>query len=277
MHRSGTSLVTRTLQKLGLHVGWRLQGDAESRFQIRLNDWILKQLGARWDAPGRCLELQRDSEFRKAAAEYLRIRLRSVQARSFLGPRHMFLPGGIEALKVPWGWKDPRLTLTLPTWLEVFPGLKVLYVSRHGLDVALSLKTRSDAQFQTGIGHVRGVRSWQYLIRSRVRGLSDSIRCRDLSLGLQLWTEYEAAAREMVADLPEGRSFSFRYEDFLADPRAMGERLARFCGLDCSPSSIEHALEGLRSERSLAYRRNTEAIALAEREAASLRRYGYEP
>lgn len=277
MHRSGTSLVTRTLQKLGLHVGWRLQGDAESKFQIGLNDWILRQLGARWDAPGPSLELQRDTAFRQSAAAYLRIRLRSLQARSFLGPRHLLLPGGIAALQVPWGWKDPRLTFTLPTWREVFPGLKVLHVSRHGMDVALSLKTRSDSHFRSGVGHLHGIRSWQYLVRSRVRGISDSIRCRDLALGLQLWTEYEAAAQAVVADLPEGRSLSFRYEDFLADPRAMGERLARFCGLDGSPSRVAHALEGLRTERSLAYRRNPEAIALAEREAESLRRFGYEP
>ena len=119
MHRSGTSLVTRTLRTLGLHVGWRLQDDVEPTFLIKLNDWILLQLGARWASPGEALQLQRDLEFRQTAAEYLRIRLRSLQARSFLGPRYFLRLGGIAALPIPWGWKDPRLTLILPTWRAV--------------------------------------------------------------------------------------------------------------------------------------------------------------
>jgi hypothetical protein len=30
----------------------------------------------------------------------------------------------------PWGWKDPRNSLTLPFWLQVFPGARVLIVHR---------------------------------------------------------------------------------------------------------------------------------------------------
>jgi hypothetical protein len=277
MHRSGTSLVTRTLQKLGLYVGWKLQEDAESFFQIRLNDWVLRQLGSRWDMPGRVLEYQRDPEFRKAAAKYLGIRLNSIQARSFLGPRHFLQRGGIAALNIPWGWKDPRVTLTLPTWREVFPGLKVLHVSRHGMDVALSLKTRADRQFRNSLSQLEGTYAIRYLFRPRARGLTHSVRCRKLSEGLALWAEYEAASREVTADLKPGQSLSFRYEDFLADPRPLVERMAVFCGLDASSQQIDRALGGLKPERSLAYRTNPEAVALAEREADTLRRFGYDP
>jgi hypothetical protein len=277
MHRSGTSLVTRTLQKLGLHVGWRLQDDAESFFQIRLNDWVLRQLGSRWDMPGRVVEYQRDREFRQAAARYLGIRLKSLQARSFLGPRHFLTWGGIAALDVPWGWKDPRVTLTLPTWREVFPGLKVIHVSRHGMDVALSLKTRADRQFKSALSQLEGTYAIRYLFRARTRGLTHSVRCRDLAQGLELWREYEAISREVTSDLDSERLLSFRYEDFLADPRPLVERMAAFCGLERSARRIDRALDGLKPERSLAYRSNPEAVALAEREAETLRRYGYEP
>ena len=51
MHRSGTSILTRILEKLGLFVGCRKDENNEALFFLKFNDWILKQANATWDNP----------------------------------------------------------------------------------------------------------------------------------------------------------------------------------------------------------------------------------
>lgn len=42
----------------------------------------------------------------------------------------------------PWGWKDPRNSLTLPFWQRLMPDLKVVVAVRHPFEVANSLAAR---------------------------------------------------------------------------------------------------------------------------------------
>ena len=51
MHRSGTSMLTRFIQDLGVFMGKDLSENDESRFFMNLNRWILFQAGASWDVP----------------------------------------------------------------------------------------------------------------------------------------------------------------------------------------------------------------------------------
>src|SRR4051812_11129697 len=52
MHRSGTSLVARLLDELGLFQGNELQEDHESVYFMEVNDLLLRRVGASWDNPG---------------------------------------------------------------------------------------------------------------------------------------------------------------------------------------------------------------------------------
>ena len=276
MHRSGTSLIARTLGMLGIFMGWKLQGDEESAFIIELNDWLLSQLGARWDHVGMAVALQQDPVFRRLAVRYLRMRLRSLQARAFLGPRH-FMRVGLGEIPCAWGWKDPRTTLTLPTWLELFPGLKVIHVARHGMDVAMSLNKRSQslvAKRDAGLG---GVTSLQYLFRARRRGVTDSVRCLSLDEALCLWAEYEGHAASIRKGIAPDHVLCLRYEDFLDRPREHIDRISAFCGVSPNEHQVRAALGRLRPDRSLAYRSDAAAIAVAARHSRELRRHGYEP
>ncbi|MEM6529500.1 MAG: hypothetical protein AAF653_14480, partial [Chloroflexota bacterium] len=53
----------------------------------------------------------------------------------------------VNALLLPyddhetWGWKDPRNTLTLAFWLDLFPDANLLLVVRNPMEVARSLST----------------------------------------------------------------------------------------------------------------------------------------
>jgi len=73
MHRSGTSLLCRLLNQLGVHLG-NDQGaiNAESRHFRALNERILRAAGGRWNEPEPVLEALQSSAFRQTWTTYLR-------------------------------------------------------------------------------------------------------------------------------------------------------------------------------------------------------------
>jgi Sulfotransferase family len=192
MSRSGTSLVARILNVLGVALGpeesllppaadnpsgfWEHAGIAE------LNDEILATLSDRphqhWRWPPRLDEgWERDPRLerhRRAAEEMLR--------QSFAG-----LP--------LWGWKDPRACVTLPFWQQLAPRMRYVICVRHPLDVAGSLELRD--------------------------GLSREE-------ALQLWLRYTSQA---IVDT-SGRPRAFvSYEGFFPDWEGQTIRLAELIGL----------------------------------------------
>ncbi len=77
MHRSGTSLVSRLLDKLGILMGRDLQEDHESKFFIGLNKWIYANAGADWARPAALSELIDFEPAREKVVQYLITRLSS--------------------------------------------------------------------------------------------------------------------------------------------------------------------------------------------------------
>ena len=150
MHRSGTSLLAQLLEALGLFTGWRRAPNHEAGFFNRYNAWLLSSAGGRWDTPGAIDHLLADAEGRALAVDYLRAKLSGPAAVEFLGPRRALRWRSLEAIGEPWGWKDPRTTVTLPIWLELFPGARVLHLVRNGVDVAESLHRRQSGWPRAG-------------------------------------------------------------------------------------------------------------------------------
>ncbi len=141
MHRSGTSLVARALQRCGLELGPadRLLtanesnplGYFENEGFVALNDRLLAHLGGSWDNPP---AVQSGWE-RDPSVEPYRVEAREL-VRTF--------PRGAH-----WGWKDPRTTLLLPFWKTVVEPLRFVICVRSPLDVARSLHTRDGIPAQT--------------------------------------------------------------------------------------------------------------------------------
>src|ERR1043166_5359212 len=109
MHRSGTSMVTRLLNLCGLDLGPaehlmepapdNPEGFWESMPFLRINEELLQALDGRWDRP------PEDLRDWAAADELAAYRERAAGFPAEFG------------LKEPWGWKDPRNSLTLGFWL----------------------------------------------------------------------------------------------------------------------------------------------------------------
>jgi hypothetical protein len=141
MHRSGTSMVAKLLQRAGLNLGDEAdlmppaeenpEGFYEHLEFVGLNDEVLNVAGAGWDCPPAA-----DFNWDDNALDSFRARAR----------RQAVLVGE----RLPWGWKDPRTSLTLPFWRSAFGPLRTVAVVRNPLEVVISLHRRNS--FSTALG-----------------------------------------------------------------------------------------------------------------------------
>ena len=130
MHRSGTSLLTGSLEAAGLNLGevnnaapHNRKGNKENEAIRDLNDALLTKAGAAWNAPP-------DGQVPWARADEER-------ARSLVEP---YIRAGR-----PWGFKDPRTVWTIEGWLRLLPGARLVGVFRHPSLVVRSLMVRPGA------------------------------------------------------------------------------------------------------------------------------------
>ena len=128
MHRSGTSLVTGSLEDAGLNLGevnnaalFNRKGNKENETIRDLNDSLLARNGAAWNAPP-----NRQLQWGRADEEW---------ARSLIEP--------YQYAARPWGFKDPRTIWTVEGWLRLLPNACLIGVFRHPSLVVRSLTART--------------------------------------------------------------------------------------------------------------------------------------
>jgi hypothetical protein len=254
MHRSGTSLVTRLLEDLGLFLGHRKDPNDEAVFFQELNRWVLRQCGGAWDHPHAVDALLDHARAFDLTADYLGHLARSPRAVRFLGWRRFLRGERPGAMPQAWGWKDPRTTFTLPLWQATFPEARVVHIYRHGLDVARSLATRSQAQLAwSAARHPK--RKRLYWLRPKQEGFVDSVNCLDLARGLALWDAYVTRARQHVGRLGPARAFQVQFEELARDPVPHLEALVAFCGLAPDADAIAACARRIDPSRAFGYRR----------------------
>jgi len=220
MHRSGTSLLTRQLEDLGVTMGrWQGKNTNEAIYFRHRNRLLLSLAHANWDNPEAFLRALENPDWRRVFARVAACDLGSIYTLGFLPPKALarFTP----AAKQYWGFKDPRTTLTLPVWRDIFPNANIINIVRNGDAVASSLHRRAKKQLQNG--------------------LSPSLVSLDRAMGLSLWAEYVLAADKHCASLPPDRYLEIRYENLLRAPEAELLGVAKFIGLDADSARIEKA------------------------------------
>jgi hypothetical protein len=227
-HRSGTSATAHALEIVGLQIGQRLDSHYEPKALQRLHEDYLRGVGASWHHPTPFLEKIKTPNGLHDCADYLRSRVDAHFGRVF-GYRNN--PKGCwRRLRLKfgaaWGWKEPRTTLFAPAWLEIFPGARVVHVARDPLAAAESIRER-ELKFQAA-----GDRPTQ--------SLSDLNYCR------RLVETYLRAAEQLAASLSYKR---IQFEELQANPPAMLEELAIFCGLHPTTQQLAMAAASIRPAR----------------------------
>ncbi len=203
MHRSGTSLVARILREATLDLGADADllpggdGNPEGHFEhvrfLAINDALLAHAGGTWHSVPP----------REIAWEHAPARLQEEAARlvaTFAG-------------REPWGWKDPRNSLTIAFWRRLVPDLKVVVCVRHPVEVAQSLNARN--------------------------GLLGPV-------GVQLWLDYYT---RLFAGATADCRLITHYDSYFADPIAETRRLLRFAGLPFSDALTSLPRSELRHSR----------------------------
>ncbi len=271
MHRSGTRLLARILDRLGVFMGADQQADSESVSFMMLNEGILHQCGAFWSEPMSAHFALAQPEFADALAQSVRASLET-SLRDYAGSAGWRLGASAQDTAM-FGWKDPRNTFTLPVWRRVFPRARVIHIMRHGVDVAASLSRRHAAALRAATGE--SVPSALTVVADEVLGVLSSRRGWTLAEALTMWEQYLEKARLETADLGAD-ALELRFEDLLAEPEKVVANIAEFCGLPV-PDQHEQWFERIRSSRAFAFRRDPDLARFAAGVREILERYGYAP
>jgi hypothetical protein len=137
MHRSGTSLLTRVLNLIGVNLGpgqlllqagqGQPKGYWENEQFVYLNEDILARYGGTWDEP----PIFPPGWATSPLIDDLKKRGGKLIQETFANTEM-------------WGWKDPRNCLTLPFWQQLIPEMRYVVCLRKPVDVAHSLARRNN-------------------------------------------------------------------------------------------------------------------------------------
>ena len=269
MHRSGTSLVSRILDKSGIMMGKDLQTDHESKFFIQLNKWIYQNAGADWARPKALEELIDYAPARKQVEEYLRIRIASSSSKKFSGRN---LKNGLFDMDSKWGWKDPRNGPSLPIWKDIWPEMKIIHVVRHGVDVAASLHSRSLKNWTEDEGRFK---KWtkMYKWRSSKSPIRKGQRAATLSHALEFWAEQMDVEKKVIQSYEN--VLEIRYEDLLISPAVVLKDIWNYIGKETDEKLLREIETMVDYSRAFAYKQNEELSVFAQENKSILERFGY--
>src|ERR1700733_2350654 len=102
MHRSGTAMIARLLDELGLFQGAELQEDHESVWFLDINDRLLERVNAAWDHPSPIREFLQNPAAFDLTFRCLEVDFSSKLTRGFLGMRRGLEFGSLARYARPW-------------------------------------------------------------------------------------------------------------------------------------------------------------------------------
>ena len=134
MHRSGTSMLTGSLQEAGLYLGnvyaknkYNQKGNRESPILMSFHERLLEQNGGTWQSPPNFVRWSDEDKDKMKA----------------------FIKNYDR--KPNWGFKDPRTLFVIEGWQELIPNLKLVGIFRNPMAVALSLQHRDQFTIEKGL------------------------------------------------------------------------------------------------------------------------------
>ena len=253
MHRSGTTMITKHLQSLGLFVGKKKDENNESLYFRKLNDWMLNRLYSRWDTPPLSDLLSRLPDYKEEFIRVLQLHQSSLKANEYLGMLRYLKYRSIANIDFPWGWKDPRNTLTLDIWKELYPNSKIVHVYRNPIDIAQSLRVRLLSDSKKSLSSFDNVKNYikNYTLINRMNN-TDSLNVHDLNFGINLWKQYMGRAENLKISYSES-FFEVKYEDYLSNPFFILKELAEYVLLSTNEDQIKRIVQTVDNSRKYSF------------------------
>ena len=271
MHRSGTTLLASMLRELGVFLGWRRDRNEEARTFLEINKWLLLQAGHAWDTPPGDYAYT-DPRARALCTGYMRYALNSIWMSFYLGRPWWSNGNEPPRFNYPWGWKDPRNTLTLPFWSELYPDARLILVNRHGVDVAHSLVQRHQRRINKVQSHF-GRRQRRYWFNLRRRRFETS--CESLERTFLLWQRYQQLGQQGAERYQH--CLQIQFEDLLDHSESTLSKIIEFLQLEPTRKQRLSALSLPRPGRAFAYQKDEDLRQFAFKCAEHLSTYGYYP
>jgi hypothetical protein len=248
MHRSGTTMLSKVLENMGIYMGWRKDENNEALFFLKFNDWILKQANATWDNPYNYKIA--DEDFKKIMIGVAERYINSFRLIEYLGFFKYLKYRTLKNLDFPWGWKDPRNTFTIDVWLKVFPNMKIIHIYRNPIDVAESLRKRNLMYRSKFAWNLK--KEIKLLIRRGFIGYGDSARVINIYEGIKLWEEYVTKAFEL-GDTYNLNILHIKYEDFLESPFENVRKILDTIDVDYNEDRIRQVVQDINPKRKYAF------------------------
>ncbi|MEN9447765.1 MAG: hypothetical protein RJA25_1055 [Bacteroidota bacterium] len=248
MHRSGTTMITKMLENVGLFLGTEKEINHESLFFWEINNWIFdihtatpeKPYNLRYKNPA-CEQVIVDS------LEYF---IQSNKRKQYLGNLSSKFQS-IKDIDIPFGWKDPKNTYTIDFWSKIFPNPKIIHIYRNPIDAVSSyierdliLKNKFEWNWKKKLKR-------DFLIS---KNFHQNFRLTSIEEGYNLWEEYVSRAMSLSEIYPN--YISVKYEDFLEQPQKHLSSIAAFAGLRPSEAQLKQATSTIKSERRYAFLNN---------------------
>lgn len=250
MHRAGTSLLAKILQKSGVFIGNDLDENNESLFFCKLNGRAFFQAGATWDNPYN-LNFITENFIDEVAANFNK-HLNSRKIRKY----HKNFKR-LRNSDVFWAWKDPRNTFTTDIWKQIFPKAKIIHIYRNPIDVAESLRQR-EIQFQkmrntkTRTGIKKKMNEY-LLIKTRI--YAQSLRVNRIEEGIKLWNEYTTKALSI-----KDNCLHLSYENLLENIENQIVSIYNFLNINPENKLAEIISKGIDKTRKTAFINNEKLV-----------------
>jgi hypothetical protein len=259
MHRSGTSLLSKILGQFGIHMGNRLGKLNETNFFLDIDILLLELFHGFWDYP---LSMENIFQNNSKAIKNINFELRNwINSyrfyKNYVGIRN-FKKFYLERA-TPWGWKNPRSTVTWPFWFDVFKSPKFIFIYRNGIDVAESLR--------------KAERLSEKYIGSR----HSSLRATTLNGAFKIWEEYHKVYFGFKENFPSAKIIEICYEDLLLDPIKKLNEINDFAKINVDPNLINKLSKNINSTRRFSFLKNDKLYKFYEKKLNNfwLNKLGY--
>ncbi|MFN8282889.1 MAG: sulfotransferase [Chitinophagales bacterium] len=250
MHRSGTTMITKMLENLGLFVGAEKEINHEAIFFWEINNWI-------FDLHTSTAEKPYNMRFRnpscdKVVLESLDYFLQSSRRKKYLG-NFTTKYKNIKDVDFPFGWKDPKNTFTIDFWKHIFPNPKIIHIYRNPIDSVSSYIERDLIKYNQFDWTWKKKLKRDFLISNNFHR---NFRLTTIQEGFDLWQEYVEKAASLKHEFPD--YLEIKYEDFLANPFELLKQLAQFSDLNSNEEKVKNEIKDIKKDRAFAFVNNAE-------------------